>query len=72
MVARPEKPSDIHRTYGTLAAYYGLDGIVDEVKVYDAALPAERIKAGFASVKPGTPDIAPRKLPAVDFKPLSY
>jgi len=69
MVARPEKPSDIHRTYGTLAAAYGLDGIVDEVKVYDAALPAERIKAGFAAVKPGAPDIAPRRLPAVDFHP---
>ncbi len=69
MVARPEKPSDIHRTHGTLPAYFGLDGILDEVKVYDAALPAERIKAEFAAVKPSAPDIAPRKLPAVDFKP---
>ena len=69
MVARPDKPSDIHRTHGTLPAYFGLDGILDEVKVYDSALPAERIKAGFAAVTPGAPDIAPRKLPAVDFKP---
>jgi hypothetical protein len=69
MVARPEKPSDIHRTYGTLAAYFGLDGIMDEVKVYDAALPAEQIKKSFASVNAGTPDIAPRKLPSVNVNP---
>ena len=31
MVARPDKPSDIHRTRGTLPAYFGLDGILDEV-----------------------------------------
>jgi hypothetical protein len=36
MVAFPEKPSDIHRTWGTLPQYFGLNGIVDEVKVRDA------------------------------------
>jgi hypothetical protein len=29
MVAAPGKPSDIIRTWATMAAYYGLDGIID-------------------------------------------
>jgi hypothetical protein len=69
MVARPDKPSDIHRTWGTLAAYYGLDGIMDEVKVFDRALPAEQIKKNYASVSVGKPDIAPRKLPTIEKNP---
>ena len=38
MVAAPGKPSDIHRTWGTVPQYFGLDGILDEVKVYNTAL----------------------------------
>ncbi len=69
MVARPEKPSDIHRTMGTVAAYFGLDGIMDEVKVYDQALTAEQIKKSYAAVSVGKPDISPRKLPVVGKNP---
>ena len=69
MVARPDKPSDIHRTWGTLAAYYGLDGIIDEVKVYDQALPADHIKKSYAAVSVGKPDISPRRLPAIEKNP---
>lgn len=70
MVAAPGKPSDIDRTFGTVAAYYGLDGIVDEINVFDKALTAQQIKGDylkFATVK--APDIAPRKLPKIDKNP---
>lgn len=29
MVAYPTKPSDIHRTWGTLPQYFGLNGIIN-------------------------------------------
>jgi hypothetical protein len=65
MVTHPNKPSDIHRTWGTIEQYFGLDGILDEVKIYNKALSAEQILAKFKSVSPGAPDIAPRKLPDI-------
>ena len=69
MVARPEKPSDIHRTRGTLPAFFGLDGILDEVGVYDRALAAAAIKERSARVAGLKPDIAPRRLPAIERNP---
>ena len=38
MVRAPGKPSDTIRTWGTVGAYYGLDGIIDEIKVFDVGL----------------------------------
>ncbi len=72
MVAAPGKPSDIHRPWGTVAAYYGIDGIVDEIKVYDSALSAERIAAAFDSVPVPEADIAPRRLPTIDKNPRRF
>jgi hypothetical protein len=69
MVARPGKPSDIHRTRGTVAAYFGLDGILDEVRVYDRALTAATIKARSAQAEGLKPDIAPRRLPPITAAP---
>jgi len=69
MVVRPGKPSDIHRTWGTVAAYYGLDGILDELKVYDRALPAAMIKENHAAMVVKKPDISPRRLPAIEKDP---
>jgi hypothetical protein len=69
MVAKPGKPSDIHRTWGTVAAYYGIDGIIDEIKVYDKALDAERIRSEFQSIPVRDADIAPRKLPTIEKHP---
>jgi hypothetical protein len=69
MVARPDKPSDIHRTWGTLPAYFGLDGIMDEVCVYERALTAATIKEHAALVGGRKPDIAPRRLPTVEKNP---
>ena len=41
MVTEPGRPSDIIRTWGTVPAYYGLDGILDEILVFDKALTAD-------------------------------
>ncbi|MCD6346803.1 MAG: LamG domain-containing protein [Bacteroidales bacterium] len=69
MVTEPAKPSDIHRTWGTIAQYFGLDGILDELKVYNVALSSNQVKAMFSTFSPGTPDIAPRRLPTIDKNP---
>jgi hypothetical protein len=68
MVAAPAKPSDIIRTWGTKAAYYGLDGIIDEIKVYDSALTAGQIKQRYSGVTVSAPDISVRRLPVVENK----
>ena len=73
MVAAPGKPSDIDRTWGTLAAYYGLDGIIDEVNVYDKALGADQIRDNFSKytvVK--EPEIPVRKLPKIEKDPRRF
>ena len=69
MVAFPGKPSDIHRTWGTVPAFYGIDGILDEVKVFDVALSEEQIKNNFASTTIEEPDISPRKFPTIEKHP---
>jgi len=69
MVAAPDKPSDIHRTWGTIAAYYGIDGLIDEIKVYEKALTKEQILNKYNSVSIIEADIAPRKLPTIKKHP---
>lgn len=69
MVAKPGKPSDIHRTWGTVEAFYGIDGIIDEIKVYDRALSTEQITKEFKSTVVKDADIAPRKLPTIEKHP---
>ena len=69
MVTMPGRPSNTIRTWGTVEAYYGLDGIVDEIKVFDAALTAQQIKEKFLKVKPVMPDIQPRRLPTIERNP---
>ncbi len=65
MVASPARPSDTIRTWGTLKDYFGLAGILDEIKVFDAVLGADRIRQDFSQYQVGAPDIAPRRLPTV-------
>lgn len=69
MVSQPGKPSDIHRTWGTVPAYYGIDGILDEIKIFDIALTDEQIKKGYNSIPIKKADIAPRKLPSIKKHP---
>ena len=72
MVASPGKPSDLHRTWGTVEAYYGIDGIIDEVKVYKEALSQEQIAKLFSSVTPAEADIAPRRMPTIKSHPERF
>ncbi len=69
MVTAPGRPSNTIRTWGTVEAYYGLDGIVDDIKVFDTALTAAKVKGDFLKVKPGVPDIQIRRLPSIEKNP---
>jgi hypothetical protein len=69
MTAAPGKPSDIIRTWATVEAYYGLDGIIDEIKVHDQALTAAQIRSDFSKMTVPAADIAPRKLPRLEKNP---
>jgi len=69
MVAYPAKPSDIHRTWGTNAQYFGLNGIIDELKVFYSAKTANEIAKDFAGIKMKTPDIKAHKLPSIENHP---
>jgi Concanavalin A-like lectin/glucanases superfamily len=69
MVTVPGRPSNTIRTWGTLEAYYGLDGIIDDIKVFDTALTAAQVKGDFLKVKPGVPDIQIRRLPSIEKNP---
>ncbi|MFA6126894.1 MAG: LamG domain-containing protein [Bacteroidales bacterium] len=72
MVAVPGKPSDIHRTWGTVAQYFGLDGIIDEVKVYNTALTDNQVKNKFAELAPTAPEIEARRLPTIEKNPRHF
>jgi hypothetical protein len=69
MTAAPGKPSDIIRTWATVEAFFGLDGILDEIKVLDQALSASQIKSEYSKVSVPAADIAPRRLPRIEKNP---
>lgn len=59
-------PTDAIRDWATFPSRYSLDGIIDEVKIYDTCLTANEIKEIYTSVKPeNEPQFAPRKFPTV-------
>ncbi|HEC43304.1 MAG TPA: LamG domain-containing protein [Bacteroides sp.] len=72
MVAAASKPSDIHRTWGTIAAYYGIDGILDEISVFDMALTPDEVLKSYSEKNVPKADIAPRKLPDIEEHPGSF
>jgi hypothetical protein len=49
---------------GTLPAWFSLDAILDEVKIYDRALAPAEIAQAAAAFHPSAPDIPPRVLPS--------
>jgi len=69
MVASPRRPSDTIRTWGTMPDYYGLDGIIDDIMVFDKALTANQIKRDYSKYTVSAPDIAPRRLPTIEKNP---
>jgi len=46
------KPSNIHRQHGTMPGWFSLDGLIDEVKVYNRALSANELTAAFKANAP--------------------
>lgn len=65
MNAEPVRPSDWHRFEGTRPAWYSLDGLLDEVRIFDAALPDEAIARAHARhPSPPPPDLGPRIMPS--------
>jgi len=58
------KPSNIHREHGTLAGWFTLDGLMDEIRIHDRPLPAEAIAAAAAVTPAAQPDLPPRVLPS--------
>jgi hypothetical protein len=59
-------PTDAIRDWATYPSRYSLDGMVDEVKIYNTCLTADEIQAKYNSVKPeNEPQFAPRKFPTV-------
>jgi hypothetical protein len=59
------KAAFIHREFGTLPAWYSLDAALDNVAVYDQALPPDRFSKLYAEQKPAErPDIPARILPS--------
>ncbi len=61
----PRKPSHIHREQGTLASWFSLDGLLDELKLHDRALSAEEVRAARSASPPtAAPDLPPRVMPS--------
>ena len=59
-------PTDPIRDWATYPSRYTLDGIVDEIKIYNGALSDDRVKEIYRAVKPeNPPQFQPRKFPAV-------
>jgi hypothetical protein len=69
MVAAPRRPSDTIRTWGTVPTYYGLSGIMDEIRIFDTALTASQVESCFSRVPKGTPDIQAHRLPTIKKNP---
>jgi len=59
-------PTDPIRDWATYPSRYTFDGIIDEIKIYKTALPANKVKEIFTSTRPeNEPQFAPRKFPTV-------
>ncbi len=64
----PRKPTD--GTHDTKPSEFGLDGLIDEVRVYDRALDAAQVARSFEEDNPGStitaaPDMQRRQLPSL-------
>jgi hypothetical protein len=59
-------PTDPIRTWATFPSRMGLDGLIDEVKLYDTAFSPADAQASYSALKPANPtqDLQPRRFPA--------
>ncbi len=59
-------PTDPIRDWATYPSRYTLDGIVDELKIYDKVLQPDEVKKIYQSLKPDNePEFAPRRFPTM-------
>ena len=59
------KPSNIHRQHGTLPGWFSVDGLVDEVKIYNTALSDKDIARSFEGICPiKDPPLKLRQMPS--------
>lgn len=59
------KPSNIHREHGTLPTCFSIDGIVDELAVFDRALSAQEVRSAYEATEPSRdPDLPLRVMPS--------
>jgi len=59
------EPSNPVRAFATLACWYSLDGILDELRIHESALSAVEIQKRYAAERPDSePDLPPRLLPS--------
>lgn len=59
------EPSHPVRPFATLPTWYALDGLLDELRMYDAALGQETIEKRFRANRPDAdPDLPPRRMPS--------
>jgi len=65
MVDRPLKPSHIHREHGTLSDWFSLDGLLDELKIYDTAFSSRQLLAVYKTHgRIEKPQLPSRKMPS--------
>lgn len=66
----PVKPSNIHRPHGTLPGWFSIDGIIDEVKIYNTALAEPEVLAAFKAIElKEEPDLPVRRMPSGPAEP---
>jgi len=64
------QPTDAVRDNATLPSWYGFDGLIDEVKIYDKPLDTSAVSGAYSRTKPADswrdrPDMEPRVLPGM-------
>jgi len=61
---KPMAPTHPVRDWATFPSWYSLDGIIDEVRIYNFALSGEEIRHEYEKNQPQSkPDLAPRDFP---------
>ena len=59
-------PTALVRKSASFPAYYSLDGILDELKIYDYALGANEIASSYSNLKPAVdPELSNRRWPSL-------
>lgn len=63
-VREPRRPAAFHRYKGTRPAWYSLDGVLDELRIYGVARSDRAIAAAALAFDPGPPPLPQRVMPS--------